>query len=406
MGVVAGRSVGSRVAALRKLAGVSLEELATAAQASVSLIQAVEQGLTPASPAFTARAAAALGLDITALTGQPYYELMMNPRSSAGGIAVLREVLCEQDDPAPIDLLLNLNVLRGWLDRLARQRFQARYTRIARDLPELLRELYVHQATPPPDPRNRELLAVLLDDAYSLAQSMCYRLGFLDLTATVDDRRALAASATGDPLRVAVAAFAQTRLLLNRGDYNRCVRQVGAVLDSIVDLPGAAARAVCGQLHLRLAIVAARDGRRLDAETHLAEAQDVVASGVPAYPYLDINCSRLNVDMHQVSVPVELNDDTTAIARAQSVQTAQAGDDDRECSRIGRYYIDLARAWILHGDRPQAWDALNTARELTPELVCYHPSAWESVYALAETGRHDGEPRTSFDCWARVSDQE
>ncbi|MGH3914713.1 MAG: helix-turn-helix domain-containing protein [Pseudonocardiaceae bacterium] len=389
MDVVAGRSVGSRVATLRKLADVPLERLAAAAQVSVSLVQSVERGLTPASAAFTARVAAALGLDVTALTGQPYYELMLEPGSTAGGVAVLREVLCEQDDPASIELIPELDTLRAWLDTLARLRFQARYTKVARDLPELLRELYVHQAAPSLGDRARELLAVLLDDAYALAQVMCYRFGFLDLTATIDDRRALAAAATGDPLRVAAATFARTRLLLNRGDYHGCVRRIDAALHLIADLTDAPARAVRGQLHLRLAIVAARDGRRPDAEAHLAEARDIVASDVPAHPYLDINCSRLNVDIHHVSVPVELNDATTALARAKSVQV---GDDDRERSRIGRYHIDLARAWVLHGDRVQARDALNTARELTPELVRYHPSARETVHALA--GHHDEERPT------------
>jgi hypothetical protein len=202
---------------------------------------------------------------------------------------------------------------------------------------------------------------------------------------------------------VAVAAFARTRLLLNRGDYQGCVRRIGAALHLIADVPGATARAVRGQLHLRLAIAAARDGRRPDAETYLAEARSIVASGVPAHPYLDINCSRLNVDIHHVSVPVELNDGTTAVARAESVYV---GDEDRERSRTGRYYIDLARAWVLHGDRAQAWDALNTARELTPELVRYHPSVRETIHALAETGRHDGEPPTNFGHWARISDQQ
>lgn len=82
------------------------------------------------------------------------------------------------------------------------------------------------------------------------------------------------------------------------------------------------------------------------------------------------------------------------------------GDDDWQRSRIGRYYIDLTRAWVLHGDRARAWDALNTVRELTPELVRYHPSVRESIRALAEAGRRDGEPLIDFDCWAWVSDQQ
>lgn len=89
---------------------------------------------------------------------------------------------------------------------------------MSRELPELLRALYVHQAAAPPG----ELLAVLLDDAYSLAQTACYRFGFLDLTARLDDRRAQAAAATGDPLRMVAEAFTRTRLPLNRGDYGGC----------------------------------------------------------------------------------------------------------------------------------------------------------------------------------------
>ncbi|MGH3908212.1 MAG: hypothetical protein ACRDTE_29125 [Pseudonocardiaceae bacterium] len=37
--------------------------------------------------------------------------------------------------------------------------------------------------------------------------------------------------------------------------------------------------------------------------------------------------------------------------------------------RIGHHYIDLTRAWVLHGDRAKALDALTTARELTPQLA-------------------------------------
>ncbi|MDQ3275327.1 MAG: helix-turn-helix domain-containing protein [Actinomycetota bacterium] len=78
--------IGYRVASLRKLAGMTQERLACTAHVSRSLVRAVEQGRMPASAAFTAAVARALGLDVTTLTCQPYDELVCDPRSEAAGI--------------------------------------------------------------------------------------------------------------------------------------------------------------------------------------------------------------------------------------------------------------------------------------------------------------------------------
>ncbi|MGH8882019.1 MAG: hypothetical protein ACRD0P_32495, partial [Stackebrandtia sp.] len=122
--------------------------------------------------------------------------------------------------------------------------------------------------------------------------TVTYRFGFLDLTARLDDRRDRAAAATADPLRVAAAAFVRTDLPLTWGDYEACRRRIDGALHLIADLPGATARAVRGQLHLRQAIVAARDARGADADAHVGEARDIIASGVPAHPYLDIRSPK------------------------------------------------------------------------------------------------------------------
>ncbi len=284
--------IGDRVASLRPLAGMTQDEFAQAAHISVSVVRAVEQGQTPASASFTAAAATALSVDVTVLTGQPYDELVCDPRSDAAAIPALREVLDEDDDPAMITEPTSTDELRGRLDAGARLRFHSQYAELCRELPELLRHLYAHQAAPPRDERARELLATLLDDAYSLAHTVTYRFGFLDLTARLDDRRDRAAAATADPLRVAAAAFVRTDLPLTWGDYEACRRRIDGALHLIADLPGATARAVRGQLHLRQAIVAARDARGADADAHVGEARDIIASGVPAHPYLDIRSPK------------------------------------------------------------------------------------------------------------------
>ncbi|MGI9000701.1 MAG: hypothetical protein ACR2GH_03450 [Pseudonocardia sp.] len=110
-------------------------------------------------------------------------------------------------------------------------------------LPELLRHLYVYWAQSPRGERGRELLAMLLDDAYALAATAIFRFGYLDLAEQVDDRRTLIAAVTGDPLRVAGAAYGRTRLPLHRGDHGGCTRRLDGALDLISDLPGETARA-------------------------------------------------------------------------------------------------------------------------------------------------------------------
>ena len=403
MELVGSVGVGDRVASLRELVGMTRDGLAGAARVSVALVREVEQRRSPASGAFVAAVATALGVDVMTVTGQPYDELVCDPRSAAAGLPALREVLDEDDAPAVLGEPMSLDALRARLDVGAGLRFGARYTELSRMLPELLRHLYAHQAASAGGERAGELLAASLDDAYALARTVTYRFGFPDLTARLDDRRARAAAATGDPLRVAAAAFARTDLPLSWGEYDACTRRLDGALHLIADLPGAPARAVRAQLHLRLALVAARDTRAQDADAHVGEARDIVASGVPAHLYLDINASPVNVDIHHVVVPVELADGTTAVTRAASVHL---GDDERERSRIGRYHIDLARAWLLHGDRAKALDALHAARRLTPQLTRYHPSVRETLHVLAEAERRDPDSLTGFAHRAGISIEE
>ncbi|MBF6219380.1 helix-turn-helix transcriptional regulator [Nocardia abscessus] len=61
-----------RIARARKLARLTQLQLAHKANVSVSLLRKVERGARPASPAFIAAVAGALGVNIEDLTGQPY----------------------------------------------------------------------------------------------------------------------------------------------------------------------------------------------------------------------------------------------------------------------------------------------------------------------------------------------
>jgi ATP/maltotriose-dependent transcriptional regulator MalT len=106
------------------------------------------------------------------------------------------------------------------------------------------------------------------------------------------------------------------------------------------------------------------------------------------------------VIIHEVAVPVELTDGTTAVARAADVTLPATTAP----SRVGHYWIDLARAWLLHGDRRRALDSLQQARRIAPQLTRYHPQAHETVHTLAiQDARSTGSlPRFAAWCGIRI----
>jgi hypothetical protein len=85
------------------------------------------------------------------------------------------------------------------------------------------------------------------------------------------------------------------------------------------------------------------------------------------------------VNIHDIAVPVELADGTTAVSRAADVTLPPTIAP----SRVGHYWIDLSRAWLLHGDRRQALDSLHQARRIAPQLTRYHLQVRETVHTLA-----------------------
>jgi len=68
-------------------------------------------------------------------------------------------------------------------------------------------------------------------------------------------------------------------------------------------------------------------------------------------------------------------------------------------TRVGRYWIDVARAWLLHGDYTRALDALNNARHLTPEQTRYHPWVRETVHIITQAEHRDTDSLTDFARW-------
>ena len=387
-------AVGHRVSVQRKLAGLTQQQLAVRAHVSTSLVAQVEQGAVPASAAFTAAVARVLGVEVDALTGEPYGPPITDPRAEHAGIPALRAVLDNDQDPDFEGFPMPAAALRARLDHCQAQSDNARYAAVAATLPELLNHCYAVADHAGPDHGAWTLLV----DGYELAQLVSHRFGYLDLAALAARCGRDAANRVDDPRRAAVAAVRFTDLRLRRGDYPGVLRALDRAHRLIENHRCPTAHAVRIHLHLRQALTHARAGATDQADEHLGAARELLTPGVPQRPYHGVWASPVIVDLHSVATAVELSDGMTALSRAQQVQLP---DDTPPCY-AAEHWITVARAWTLHGDRANALTALHQARRVAPQLTRYHPDVHQTVHLLAEHDRRATDSLAGFTRWLGV----
>jgi len=149
------------------------------------------------------------------------------------------------------------------------------------------------------------------------------------------------------------------------------------------DTSSRSALAVRGTLHLRSAVMAARNGAAERAQDHIREAASLarlVGRDVTDYWTL---FGPTNVGIHAVAAAVELSDPERAINEAERL-TIPA---DVPAERISHHYIDLARAYLWRADRDRALNCLLTAERIAPQHTYYHPMTREVVRVLVEQAR-------------------
>lgn len=391
--------VGARVVLLRKLAGWTQQHLAARIFVSTSLVKKVEQGRTPPSAAFVAACAKEFGVDVRELHGVRLADAVADFHSEQAGIADLRTALHSFDDPEPGSAQPVPQELRGRLDEADGLRAAQRYAELARTLPQLLHRLFALTAETDPGTRAGEEARAMLHDAYRLAASVAGRFGHPDLAATASERHLALAPRTGDPLRVAVSDWHRSSAFLRAGHHSGGLRLLGRALNRIGDQRDPRALGVRTQLHLRSAVLAARNDDGDRADEHIREARHLVSAGAAETPYYNLDAGGLNVDVHWCALPVERYEAAEAIARAERVVVA----DPHRSERVGHHHIDQARAWTLHGDRERALAELQVARRVSPQLTRTHPSVRETLRALVTSGRRTPDGLAGFARWAEAT---
>lgn len=375
--------MGPRMRAVRKLHGLTQQELAVGAGVSKSLISKVEAGSKPGTWDLAIAVARALRVDAGALMG----DLRADAKEPTGRIAAalpgIRRALATYDCPQdPLTAVRPLRALADQVDVACRMRLDAKYVPLAELIPALLGELsaVAHTAAG----REREQAFWLLAATYRCADAVVHKVGHLDLSTSAIDRVGWAAHRSGDELMVGTAMYVRAEIFFDTGAISSGLRLIGDAAEALAVRAASDVRAasVYGALHARAAVLAAKDGDAEAARTHLSIAQ--AAAGVIGedreYYYTSFGPS--NCKIHEVAAMVELGEGAAALAVARDWEPPSG----LPAERSSHHFIDLARAQVWERHYSAAVGSLLAARRIAPQHTRTHPHAKacvESVLRLA-----------------------
>ncbi|MEU6561932.1 helix-turn-helix domain-containing protein [Nocardia nova] len=398
--VAQNQSVGTRVAATRRLAGWTQQKLAQQAHVSASLISQVERGVAPPSPAFISACAQALGVGYTDLTETPSPMASRSEHRVHAGIpAIRRELATYRIAPEDIPMRPYLDLVAD-VAKASQLRHGVQLSELGEFLPALLHDLRVGwNSTTGPD---QERIFGLLAETYSATGQLVYKLGYADLASLAVDRYEWAAAQSGDELAVLAGDYQRAGEMICAADWLTAEQVLTSGRRQIEDQLSEGdpkTLSMWGNLHLKSGLAAARSGRLDLADDHLAEAAETAERIGEDRDDYRLCFGPTNVSVWSVGLAVEAMDGTEAVKRAEKV-TLPAGTP-RE--RMGHHYIDLARGFLLHGDREGAFSALQVAKRIAPTQTRYHPMVHETIRMLARQETRASETVRGFAAWCGIN---
>lgn len=391
---------GAHIAVLRVAQHLSQHGLAERARVSYSLLTKVESGVRPASPAFIASCARALGVPATRLTGQPYDGQTGNDEL-LGLLGAVRTVLdlydlSPQEDAQPRSVSALRSAVRG-VNQLGQA---AKYQPMLGELPGLLAEL--HAAAHIFAGEQQTEVWGLLAEAYRCAHTAGIALGLSDLSATALTRMDWAAQRSGarEPGLRAAREYLRVTAYLRNGDYETCWRlnESGVRLLEGTTAADPGVLVARGQLHLGAAVIAARTGDRDMMAGNLEEAGRFAERTGEDIETFWFGFGPTNVAVHKAMTRVEIGDYGAAVRAGQGLVFPQGWLP----SRIGHHYIDQGRAlqWMNRPD--DALVELQRARAVAPQQAKRHPSVRETVSALVRGERRTSPELAEYAAWIGI----
>lgn len=363
---------GENIAALRKARQVGQAKLAREAGISVSYLSKIEVGLRPATPPVVAAIAKALHVTTARIYGQPF----LGPSEQADLLndlrgAVRRYTLPKEDQPSREGLAASLR-------HAARLRSETRYVELLRTLPKLLGEVTVDAMASDGDPVAWGQVA----DVYGCAYAVAHRLAQPDLADMIVARQTWAAHQTWNPAAAAAAAWNEAGTYQSAGQYEDGLAIVERAISKFEHSPGDRMQKIIplGSLHLRGLVLASRHKDKNATSDHLRQAK-ALAQEVP----VDVLQHNLtfgggNTALYELAAYVELGNPNKATEMAPDLmRTPPAG---LKPNRVGRLYIDVARARLATKDYSGAEEALKAAFAVAPQMTEIHPMSREVIRVL------------------------
>ncbi len=365
-------SAGENIAALRKARGLAQQKLAASAGISPSYLTKIETGLRPATPPVVAAIAKALHVTTARINGQPFLgpseqsDLLDDLRA-----AVRRYSLPREDELPPAQLLAEVQ-------RATDLRAEARYLELLRILPGLL-----GQATSSAFAASGEAAAWgLVANLYGCAYALAHRLGQPDLADMIVSRQMWAAQQTWNPQAEAAAAWNEAGTYQSAGQYDDGLaiveRAISKFESSLSRGPGRTVH--LGSLHLRGVVLASRNKDAAATHDHLRKAW-ALAHELPSDHLLNnLTFGAGNTALYELAAHVELGAPDKAAEMSSPLMTTPPSG--LKPNRVGRLYIDVARARLSLKDLQGAEEALKAAFKIAPQLSEVHPMSREVLRVL------------------------
>ncbi|WP_245614456.1 helix-turn-helix domain-containing protein [Actinokineospora inagensis] len=387
-------SVGRRIAAHRKLFGLTQADLADRAGYSLSYVRAIEQGREVVPNGFVATVARALKVEPEVLTGAPYRDTVL-AEGSLGEVAELRSIVAEGHYVRPLPPG-SIQELARELDKVIRMYRNDSGQRALAKLPGLIRKLHGAARETSSDGERGRIFS-LLSAAYVTAERLFRRFGYLTHCAPTLDQLEWTAAQADDPLYRAQAKAKRARVLMYFGATEVSASLVeAATAEAHGD--SEAAIAVTGYAHLCGAIAAAR-GRDIGrAHDRIREAEKLAVRIDGESELYGTLFGVGNVGIHRVAVEMEAGDPEKA-ARDGFALRLPAGIAP---PRAGHHWQDVARACLLAGDPTRSLVALNRARKVAPQQTRLHPAVRETLRGIAEAERRKSDSLASFAGWVGI----
>lgn len=375
---MADETLGQRVADARKRKGLSQKEFAALMGRSESWVSQVERDVLPVdrlairqklSEVLTVSFLDPAGSVPQAAYPTPVHTDLDRLRSALTGHPALLALFGAGDEPPTIDELQCL------ADTAWKQALDSDFGALADVIPQLERAVRASTGD------DRLQLLAIVARSYQAASAGFARQNEADAAWLSADRALRAAEEAGDPLAVIASLFrtAHTFMRLRQFDQAKQVAldAIDALDTRMDDNPSVETLSLYGAMHLVIAALAGFDNDRAAARTALDEAErvaELVGEGSNAY---DTEFSPTNIQIHRVSIAVDLGDAGEAIDVASKLDVAHLSNERRM-----RVLLDTARAHIQRRQFDEAIGALLRAEATAPEHLRSHTVAHETINEL------------------------